>query len=109
MHTVNPADIRLALTEYTMNPGYLRFGQFFINNYMPPDTVWGTLFYEPLTRKALAMLLEATPPPLDKPPQAPGIYDGDLLIVKESKESRVTYVYDMHKLLRSVHCWYAHE
>ena len=34
-----------------------RFGQFYINNYMPSDTVWPELFYEEDSQKALYILL----------------------------------------------------
>lgn len=35
-----------------------RFGQFYINTYMPSDTVWPELFYEEDNDKALKMILE---------------------------------------------------
>lgn len=34
-----------------------RFGQFYINRYMPSDTVWPELFYEKDSEKALYMIL----------------------------------------------------
>lgn len=33
-----------------------RFGQFYINNYMPASTVWPELFYEEDTEKALNIM-----------------------------------------------------
>lgn len=35
----------------------IRFGQYFVNNYMPKDTVWPELFYETDTRTAIQMIL----------------------------------------------------
>ena len=34
-----------------------RFGQFYINNYMPAGTVWPELFYEEDNAKALELIL----------------------------------------------------
>lgn len=36
----------------------LRFGQFYINEYMPADTKWPELFYETDNAKAILMIAE---------------------------------------------------
>lgn len=34
-----------------------RFGQFFVNTYMPPDTIWPELFYEENNLKVITMIV----------------------------------------------------
>lgn len=35
-----------------------RFGQFFVNTYMPPDTIWPELFYEENNLKVVTMIVD---------------------------------------------------
>jgi hypothetical protein len=55
MHTFVPE----SAVEYFRSGAHKsqRFGQFYINRYMPSDTVWPELFYEKDTKKALELIL----------------------------------------------------
>lgn len=47
-----------AAVEYFKTDRTERFGQWYINNYMPKDTVWPELFYEWYNVKAMEMIRE---------------------------------------------------
>lgn len=59
---MNPAILMGLVVQYfrhqakTRKP--LRFGQFYINEYMPADTKWPELFYETDNAKAILMIAE---------------------------------------------------
>ena len=50
-----------SLMQWSRSDSKLRYGQYFINHYMPSDTVWPELFYEVNHHMCITMLLQRLP------------------------------------------------